>query len=270
MTEDYRFTLAVCAEMVFRDQPIEDRVRLIHDLGFAVEIWDWTAKDLDALAATGARFTSMTGYVEGNLTEPDGVEALLRTAERSIAAAAKLGMPNLNLHGTGLDASGLAVRPVETVTGPMWLAAEKALARIAALGAREGVVFCLENLNTAVDHPGTPFAKAAETRALVQAVDSPHLRMNLDLYHAQIGEGNLIQLVRDSIEWVGEIQVADVPGRCEPGTGEINYPAVANTLHDVGYTGVVGLEAWASGDSRTALERFRSAFGRRRDVSAGS
>jgi hydroxypyruvate isomerase len=256
----YGFTLAVCAEMAFRDRPIDERVRLIHDLGFAVEIWDWTTKNLDALAATGARFTSMTGYIDGNLTDPDGVQALLRTAELSIAAASKLGTPNLNLHGTGLDSAGQPVRPVHTVTGSMWLTAEKTLTRVAALGHREGVVFCLENLNTAVDHPGTPFAKAADTRALVQAVDSPHLRMNLDLYHAQIGEGNLIQLIRDSIDWVGEIQVADVPGRCEPGTGEINYPAIAAALHAVGYTGVVGLEAWPSSDSHTALERFRHAF----------
>jgi hydroxypyruvate isomerase len=262
MNSDYGFTLAVCAEMVFGDKPIEERVRAIHDLGFAVEIWEWTTKDLDALAATGARFTSMTGYVEGNLTDPDGANALVRTAEHSITAAAKLGTPHLNLHGTGLDPQGLPVHPVHTVTGPMWLAAEKTLARIAALGEREGVVFCLENLNTAVDHPGTPFAKAAETRALVQAVDSPHLRMNLDLYHAQIGEGNLIQLIRDSIDWVGEIQVADVPGRCEPGTGEINYRAIAAALDESGYTGVVGLEAWASGDSHTALQRFRQAFSR--------
>ena len=49
--------------------------------------------------------------------------------------------------------------------------------------------------------------------------------MNLDLYHAQIGEGNLIELVRRSLPWIGEIQVADVPGRREPGTGEIRYPA---------------------------------------------
>jgi hydroxypyruvate isomerase len=256
----YGFTLAVCAEMVFVDEPIEDRVRRIHDLGFAVEIWDWTTKDLDALAATGARFTSMTGYVEGDLTSPDGAEALLRTAARSITAAAKLGAPNLNLHGTGLDRRGLPVQPVQTITGAGWLAAEKTLARIAALGEREGVVFCLENLNTTVDHPGTPFASAADTRALVQAVNSAHLRMNLDLYHAQIGEGNLIQLVRDSIGWVGEIQVADVPGRCEPGTGEINYPAVALALHEVGYSGVVGLEAWASADNYLALTRFRDAF----------
>jgi hydroxypyruvate isomerase len=256
----YGFTLSVCAEMVFTDRPFVERVELIRDLGFAVEIWDWTHKDLPALADTGAQFTSMTGYIEGDLIDPDGADALLRTAEQSIEASRTIGTPNLNLHGTGLDARGLPLKPINNVTGAMWLAAEKTLARIAHLGAREGVVFCLENLNLPVDHPGTPFARAADTRALVASVDSPHLRMNLDLYHAQIGEGNLIELLRASLPYLGEVQVADVPGRMEPSTGEINYHAVASTLHEIRYTGVVGMEAWASGDSIVALERFRSAF----------
>ncbi len=260
MSAAYGFTLAVCSEMVFTELPIEERVARLHERGFAVEIWDWTKKDLATLAGTGAHVTSMTGYVEGELVDPDGADALLRTAEESIRAAATLGSPNLNLHGTGLDPDGLPVRPVQHVTGAMWIAAERTLARIAALGEREGVVFTLENLNLAVDHPGTPFATAADTRALVAAVDSPHLRMNLDLYHAQIGEGNLIELVRASLPYVGEIQVADVPGRQEPGTGEIAYPAVARALHEAGYDGVVAMEAWASGDSELALERFRTAF----------
>ena len=84
--------------------------------------------------------------------------------------------------------------------------------------------------------------------------------LNLDLYHAQIGEGNLVRLVERALPYIGEIQVADVPGRCEPGTGEIHYPAVAATLDRLGYAGVVGLEAWASGEPVTALERFRAAF----------
>ncbi len=257
------FTLAVCVEMVLRDQPLADRVRHVHERGFAAEIWDWTTKDLaelGGLAESGVRFTSMTGYVDGELVDPDGAEALLASAARSVEASRHLGAPNLNLHGTGLDDRGLPVRPVEVVTGPMWLAARDTLARVAALGEREGVVFTLENLNTAVDHPGTPFARAADTRALVAAVGSSHLRMNLDLYHAQIGEGNLIELVRDSVGLLGEVQVADVPGRCEPGTGEIAYPAVARALAEAGYAGVVGLEAFASGEDAQALERFRTAF----------
>lgn len=254
------FTLAACAEMVFTELPFTERVRRIHDLSFQVEIWDWTRHDIDALAATGATFSSMTGYVTGDLIDDDGADALLATAEQSIPVAKRLGIPRLNLHGTGLDAHGLPVKPVEVVTGAMWLEAHRTLSRVAELGERHDVVFCLENLNTAVDHPGTPFARAADTLSLVEAVDHPHLRLMLDVYHAQIGEGNLIELIRRCAPYIGEVQVADVPGRCEPGTGEINYPAVAAALADTGFTGVVGLEGWASGDSELALDRFRTAF----------
>ncbi|GIF20115.1 hydroxypyruvate isomerase [Actinoplanes tereljensis] len=151
--------------------------------------------------------------------------------------------------------------PATEVTPSMWLTAARTLTRLAELGERAGRVFTLENLNTETDHPGTPFARAADTLTLVQAVDSPHLRLNLDLYHAQIGEGNLIELVERALPYLGEIQVADVPGRREPGTGEIHYPAVAVALRRLGYQGVVGLEAWASEDSDLALARFRAAFG---------
>jgi hydroxypyruvate isomerase len=248
--------------MVFLELPIIERVGRIADLGFQVEIWDWTTKDLDALVGTGAVFSSMTGYVTGTLTDDQGAAELLASAEQSIAVAERLGCPRLNLHGTGLDPQGLPVRPVHEVTGAMWLAAARTLERVAALGERAGVTFCLENLNTAVDHPGVPFARAADTMALVAAVGRPGLRMMLDLYHAQIGEGNLIELLRRAGPLIGEVQVADVPGRCEPGTGEINYPAIAAALEELGYRGTVGLEAWASGDSEQALARFRAAFTR--------
>jgi hydroxypyruvate isomerase len=254
------YRLAVSAEMVFLDLPFEDRVRRISDLGFEVEIWDWTKKDIDTLMKTGATFSSMTGYITGTLADPHGAEELLRTAEQSLRVAEQLDCPRLNVHGTGLDDRGLPVVPSAVVTPAMWLTAARTLARLAELGEQAGRVFTLENLNTAVDHPGTPFARAADTLALVDSVDSPYLRMNLDLYHAQIGEGNLVQLVERALPYVGEIQVADVPGRCEPGTGEINYQAVAAALERLGYTGVVGLEGWASDDPVQALERFRAAF----------
>lgn len=255
-----QFTLAVSAETVYLDLPITERLSRIAARGFEAEIWDWTTKDLAELRATGAVIGSMTGYIRGSLTDPDGSAELLRTAEQSVRAAEKLDCPRLNVHGTGLDSRGLPVEPVQVVTGPMWLAAADTLRRLAALGEREGRVFTLENLNLAVDHPGTPFASAADTLALVSFVDSQYLRLNLDLYHAQIGEGNLIELCRKALPWVGEIQVADVPGRCEPGTGEINYPAIARALAEQGYRGPVGLEAFASGDSDLALDRFERAF----------
>ena len=260
MTGPGPFELAVSSEMVFLDLPHLERVRRIDELGFAVEIWDWTTKDVAALGRTGATFSSMTGYVTGRLADAEGADELLRTAAQSVRVAHELGCPRLNLHGTGLDAQGLPLLPAAEVTGPMWVQAVRTLERIAALGEREGLVFCLENLNTAVDHPGVPFARLADVTALVAAVDSPHLRIMLDVYHAQIGEGDLISAIRRAAHLIGEVQVADVPGRCEPGTGEIAYPAIARALADVGYRGTVGLEAWASSDSELALERFRTAF----------
>ena len=151
---------------------------------------------------------------------------------------------------------------VQVVTPDMWLTARDTLARLAEIGRAAGRVFTLENLNLLVDHAGTPFALARDTRALVRAVDSPHLRMNLDLYHCQIGEGNLIETCRESLPWIGEIQVADVPGRCQPGTGEIDYAGVARGLREMGYEGVVGMEAFAAGDSDAALDDFIAAFTR--------
>jgi hydroxypyruvate isomerase len=258
------FQLAVCAEMVFTELPLLDRVHRIRDTGFAVEIWSWHDKDLAALAATGARFTSMTGYLHGDLIDPASAEEVVRSAELSIKAAEQLGVSRLNLHTAELDGEGRAVRPRQRATGEMWLTALRTLERIGDLGALAGVQFCVENLNTIVDHPGIPLARAKDTLALIEGVAHPNVKMMLDLYHAQIGEGNLIDLIRRCGDAIGEIQVADVPGRCEPGTGEINYPAIAKALRDIGFTGTIGMEAWASGDSiegsEAALEAFRSAF----------
>lgn len=254
------FPLAACAEMLWRDKPMEWRLKRLTELGFQCGIWNWGAHDLAALERSGARFSSMTGYVSGRLADEAGAAELLATAKQAVEIGKRLDVARLNLHGTGLGEGGLPVVPCGAVTGAMWLKALDTLNRIADLAEAEGVVFMLENLNLPVDHPGVPFARAEDTLALVSSVDRPGLRLNLDLYHVQIGEGNLIACCRACLPWIGEIQVADVPGRMEPGTGEIHYPAVAAALKAMGYEGPVCLEAFASGDPEPALERFRAAF----------
>ncbi|GAB4100685.1 TIM barrel protein [Sinomonas halotolerans] len=252
--------LAVCAEMVFTGLPFSERVRRIHEAGFDVEVWDSRPKDIAELVATGARFSSMTGYSAGSLVEPDTADLVVSTAEALIPTALELGVERLVVHPAEL-VDGQAARPHWRADGTMWLTAARTLERLGALGARHGLTFCLENLNTIVDHPGIPLARAKDTLALVRAVDHPNVRLMLDLYHAQIGEGNLVELVREALPWTGEVQVADVPGRCEPGTGEISYPAVHRALAEAGYTGTVGMEAYAAADPDDALEAFGAAFG---------
>ncbi|NNC22627.1 TIM barrel protein [Salinisphaera sp. USBA-960] len=259
-TDSCPFTLAACAELIHVDLPLIERVRRLHDAGFAAELWDWAHLDLPAMRDTGATFTSMKGYISGNLTDAPKIREFLDSAARSLEAADTIDCANLTIHGTGLAEGGIPVDQVEVTTPAMWLAARDTLAQVAEMGRDAGRVFILENLNLAVDHPGTPFNRAVDTLALVEAIGSPYLRMNLDLYHAQIGEGNLIELVQHCGDAIGEIQVADVPGRMEPGTGEVHYPAIARALDAMGYRGVVGLEGWASGAPDIALERFRKAF----------
>ncbi len=255
-----QFALAACAEMIWRDRPIEWRASRLKDLGFGVGLWNWPDHDLAKLEATGASFTIMNGYLTGRLTDDEGADELLRSARETAQIGKRLGVQRLNLHGTGLGEGGLPVEPIEVVTGTMWLKASDTLRRIADMAEEESVTFTLENLNLPVDHPGVPFARAEDTLALVSSIDHPRLRLNLDPYHAQIGEGNLIELCRKSLPWIGEIQVADVPGRREPGTGEVNWHGIAKALKAMGYTGPVGMEAFASGDPEAALTAFRNAF----------
>jgi hydroxypyruvate isomerase len=254
------FALAACAEMLWRDRPIDWRAARLKEMGFGVGLWNWPDHDLVKLEKTGASFTIMNGYLRGRLTDDAGADELIATARETARVGKQLGVARLNLHGTGLGEGGLPVQPVEVMTGAMWLKAEDTLRRVCDMAEEEGVTFTLENLNLPVDHPGVPFGRAEDTLALVSAVNHPRLRLNLDLYHAQIGEGNLIELTRRCLPWIGEVQVADVPGRMEPGTGEVNWPGIARALDAMGYSGPVGMEAFASGDPEAALDAFRNAF----------
>lgn len=253
------FQLAACAEMLWRDRPIEWRAARLTEMGFGVGLWNWPDHDLDKLEAVGANYTIMNGYLEGRLSDPEGAEMLLRSARETAAVGKRLSVDRLNLHGTGLGDGGIPIPQHGSFAPGMFQRACDTLNRICDLAEEEGVVFTLENLNP-IDHPGCPFGSTADVLALVSTVDRPQLRINLDLYHTQIGEGDLIRWCKASLPWIGEVQVADNPGRFEPGTGEINYAGVAKALQQMGYRGPVAMEAFAQGDEEAALEAFRAAF----------
>lgn len=253
------FQLAACAEMLWRDRPMDWRAARLKEMSFGVGLWNWPAWDVDALVKTGATFTIMNGYLQGRLTDAEGADMLLASARETVQVGKRLGVQRLNLHGTGLGDMGVPIPQIGSFAPGMVTRARDTLHRICDLAAAEGVVFTLENLNP-IDHPGCPFGATADVLALVSSVNRPELRINLDLYHTQIGEGDLIRWTEACLPWIGEVQVADNPGRCEPGTGEINYAGVARALKSMGYSGPVGMEAFAKGDEEAALEAFRTAF----------
>jgi hydroxypyruvate isomerase len=253
------FTLAACAEMLWRDKPIEWRCARLHEMGFQVGLWNWPAHDLAKLEKSGATFSIMNGYLHGRLADDEGADILLKSARETAQVGKRLGVARLNLHGTGLGDGGIPIVQTQNVTGAMWMKARDTLNRICDLAVELNVTYTLENLNL-LDHPGCPFGSTADVLALVSSVNRPQLRINLDLYHTQIGEGDLVRWCQKCLPWIGEIQVADNPGRFEPGTGEINYSGVASALKAMGYQGPVAMEALASGDDEKALEAFRAAF----------
>ena len=141
----------------------------------------------------------------------------------------------------------------------MWLKARDTLNRICDMAEEEGVVFTLENLNL-LDHPGCPFGSTAAVLALVSSINRPQLRINLDLYHTQLGEGDIVRWCEKCLAFIGEVQVADNPGRCEPGTGEMNWPFIARALFDMGYRGPVGYGSLRERRSGSGARRFSAGF----------
>ena len=107
--------------------------------------------------------------------------------------------------------------------------------------ARAGVTLLLEALNP-VDFPNYFLRDTLTALEIVRRMGIPNVRLQYDLYHAQMSEGNLIHTLTEYCEWIGHVQIADVPGRNEPGTGEINFPVVFAALENLGYDGYIGLE----------------------------
>jgi hydroxypyruvate isomerase len=106
---------------------------------------------------------------------------------------------------------------------------------------KAGVVLVLEPLNY-MDHPGCFLQRAGQARQVCKMAGSPSVKMLFDIYHQQISEGNLLVNMADAWDEIAYIQAGDVPGRKEPGTGEINYRRVFQWLRERGYEGIVGME----------------------------
>ena len=102
----------------------------------------------------------------------------------------------------------------------------------------------------------TPGFLVANTRtglAVLKAVGSDTLRLQYDIYHAQVMEGDLARTLQEHLPRIGHIQLADNPGRHEPGSGEINFPFLLRHLDAIGYSGWVGCEYKPSGRSEDSF-----------------
>ncbi len=107
--------------------------------------------------------------------------------------------------------------------------------------------------------PGFFVSRTAEGLAILDEAGHPNIKLQYDIYHAQVMEGDLLPTIERNLARIGHMQVADNPGRHEPGTGEINYPYVFRRLDELGYMGWIGCEYKPSAAGLGWMQPYRTA-----------
>jgi hydroxypyruvate isomerase len=231
---------AVNVEMWWTKLPFLERLARAAALGFpAVEFWPYENKDIDAVARACeqsnlavAQFTAW-GFTPG-MNDPKNHDALAKKIEEACQIAKRLKCPMMTVVG-GNDQRGMTQAQMHDniITG---------LKRVAPIAAEHEIVLILEPMNIRVDHKGHCLYGSPDAVRICREVNSKFVKINWDLYHMQISEGDLCGHLKDGFDQVGYLQLADHPGRNEPGTGEIYYPRVLRQAYELGYRGYVGLE----------------------------
>ncbi|MBE0487106.1 hydroxypyruvate isomerase [Marinobacter sp.] len=234
--------------MLFTEVPFLARFARARAAGFtAVEYlfpYDWPAEqlaaELEVNSLTQVLFNLPPGDWQagerGIACLPDRVEEFRAGVDQGIAYARVLGNTQLNC------LSG--VKPAWLEEDVAWTTLVANVQYAAERFAEAGLTLCLEAINSRVDMPGFMLDTTGKVMALIEAVNADNVRLQYDVYHMQVMEGDLIRSIECLLPWIGHIQFADNPGRHEPGTGEINFSNVFDALDRLGYQG------WASAEYR--------------------
>jgi hydroxypyruvate isomerase len=203
---------------------------------------------VDDLGLTVAMFNLHAGDAEagefGTLGNPARRDFFRWSFAEALAAANRLGCERLHA------AFGKTVVGFDTAA-QVDCALEN-LAWAAPQAAQAGVTLLIEALNP-IDWPDYFLNTTTDALNIVVRAGQSNVKLQYDVYHAQMTEGNLVDTITNNFPTIGHIQIADVPGRHEPGTGEINYPNVFSALDRLGYEGYIGLEYRPSGDTSASL-----------------
>ncbi|MBX3413431.1 MAG: TIM barrel protein [Pirellulales bacterium] len=248
---------AVNVEMWWGKLPFLERIAKAADYGFpAVEFWPWRGKDLDGInritqerGLEVAQFTAW-GFRPG-LNDPKNHEKFVQEIEESCAVAKKINCKKMTVVG-GDDQKGMTQAEMhEHIIAGLKLAAP--------IAEQHEVMLILEPMNIRVDHKGHCLYGSEAAVRICREVNSPMVKINWDLYHMQISEGDLCGRLKEGFDQVGYLQLADHPGRNEPGTGEVYYNRVLKQAYDLGYQGYVGLELRPKTDELAAARAVAQA-----------
>ena len=248
-----------CANVsiLFKETSFLNRFRSAREAGFSVvEFWWPDGEDLGEVEAAVGEANldvalvnfyagDMPGGDRGLLSDPERQERFRENVPVALEFARRLGCRNLNAL-VGHEKPGMEREEQLSL-------ARENVAFAADEAAERGAGVLIEAVNTFENGPYL-LSNTREAAAFVEGVGRENVRLQYDVYHMQRMEGNLVATLREHIGRIGHVQVADSPGRGEPGTGEIRYPFVLAELERLGYDGYVGLEYNPSeGDTGASL-----------------
>lgn len=251
---------AACIEWMFTNgnDDLPSRIRAAHAAGVpGVEFHLWREKDLDAIEAalddTGVRLVSFCVEPRRSLVDPADHDAVLAAVADAIPVAQRFA-------GAGMVVASGFTRP-GVPEQEQFDAAVAVLRRAADMAHAAGTVLWLEPVFMLLNGQRMFVDTIGRGLDIVAAVDSPGLRLLADVYHAAQTNEGLAAAIGERMRYVAHVQVADNPGRHEPGTGALDWPAVMRVLRETGYAGPIGLEYFPSVDSADTLALTRRALG---------
>jgi hydroxypyruvate isomerase len=176
------------------------------------------------------------------LENHDKIEEAFR---KYIPIAAKAGIPNVITFSGNREGMSDEEGAKNTIIG---------LNRVKKIGEDHGVTICIELLNSKVDHHDYMCDHSAWGLQVVQAVNSPRVKLLYDIYHMQIMEGDLVRTIQKNIDWMGHFHTGGVPGRHElDGTQEVQWDGVMRGIAATNYRGYVAHEFVPTRDPLTSL-----------------
>jgi hydroxypyruvate isomerase len=241
---------------LFQDRPLAERIAAARTAGFgAVEMWFPyevpAARLRDTLREHGLPMigiNSAPGNVSagdwGLAADPRRRSAFIESLHAAFEYAQVIGCPNVHVMAGIVDAS--------VSHEAAWDTYQANIDEACNLAAQHALTVMIEPLN-AIDRPAYLLTRQQQAIALIDTLKRPNLKIMLDLFHLQRGEGNLIERMLTSLPYAAHVQIADVPGRHEPGTGEIHFAKVFGALETAGWSGWVGAEYFPAEGTEAGL-----------------
>jgi hydroxypyruvate isomerase len=246
----------------FSDLPFEEQLAKVAKAGYTNvelvgEYRDWSAKDLARANAARKRHGILIDAIAGlthGVADPETRDSFLAELAQALVTMETLSCPAMIvLSGNlipGHTREAQHQSSIETLKQAAALVEGKQIDG-------QPVRLLLESIDPK-ENPNCFLTTAEEAIEVVRAVNHPQVQFLYDLFHEQIAEGNLMEKLEENIDVIGLIHVADVPGRHEPGTGEINYNNIYRKLVELNYQGIVAMEFKPTADPVASLRAAKA------------